>query len=97
MAEMDGQGRVWRDMADAAIAAKEAEIERLHAEIASVRAATLEECAELAQEFGWILPLRETAEMNEAMDDAACDVARQIAEAIRALGELPNAQEKTHA
>jgi hypothetical protein len=49
-----------------------------------VRAATLEECAELAQEFGWILPLRETAEMNEAMDDAACDVARQIVEAIRA-------------
>ena len=53
---------------------------------AQIRAATLEECAELAQEFGWILPLRDTAEMNEAMDDAACDVARQIAEAIRALG-----------
>ena len=51
---------------------------------ALARAVTLEECAELAQEFGWILPLRETAEMNEAMDDAACDVARQIAEAIRA-------------
>jgi hypothetical protein len=51
---------------------------------AQIRAATLEECAELAQEFGWTLELRETAEMNEAMDDAACDVARQIAEAIRA-------------
>lgn len=42
-----------------------------------------EACAELAENFSWELPFFENERENEITDDIACEVGRQIAEAIR--------------
>lgn len=45
--------------------------------------------AEMAADFGWILPVLKTRELNNATDDAACAVMQQFADAIRSRFNLP--------
>lgn len=52
---------------------------------ADARNAALEEAANIAEDIHWMLPMYESAEANEASDDAACAVQEQIAAAIRRL------------
>jgi hypothetical protein len=59
--------------------------------ILAARQAALDEAAKLAEDFGWMLPMYESAEVNEASDDAACEVQRQIAAAIRSRAALSKA------
>lgn len=47
--------------------------------------AGLQEAAELAKEFSWVLPMYKTKKENELSDDVACEVSRQISVAINSL------------
>ena len=42
-----------------------------------------EQCAKIAADFNWVLPMYGDMALNSATDDAACSVQEQIAAAIR--------------
>ncbi len=51
------------------------------------RAEGMEEAAKIAEDFSWTLPMYTDRAINEASDDAACNVQDGIAVAIRAAIE----------
>lgn len=56
----------------------------------------IKECADLAEDFGWCLPVYPTAAENNISDDAACEVCRQIARELRRQTKpVKDRQEKT--
>ena len=82
----------WLDRARVA----EARVAELEAELARVRAATLEECAKVADDIADEFP--DAPRMrHEDWRHGWQDGSMNVASAIRALGEPPNAQEKTDA
>lgn len=87
-------------MADAATSPEidqlRAEVEKLRAKNASLTRALAEEreaCAKLAEDFSWVLPMFTDAAINEATDDVACIVQKQIAVAIRKRDTLATSGE----
>jgi hypothetical protein len=56
--------------------------------------ALIEMMAQEVENLNFVLPLHDSRELNEATDDAACDVLLQAAAKIRSLKPQPPKEEK---